>query len=180
MSPDADNVSRLRIFYSDTFELPLPAGHRFPIDKYRLLREALQDGENRGEYEFQLADAATDEQLLRVHTANYLTKLKDGALSPVEQRRLGFPWSPQLVERSRRSMIGAKSTRREIRDERSDCLLLSVEDSNSTLLGSTRRGARGRTSPASRPRRNRFRTERAFTWRAGRTMPFRTTVKVFA
>ena len=93
----------IKIFYSDTFELPLPDGHRFPLEKYRLLREHLQASELRNRLEFCLPEPATDEQLLRVHTADYLSKLKQGSLSAVEQRRIGFPWSPEMVERSRRS-----------------------------------------------------------------------------
>lgn len=93
----------IKTFYSDTFDLPLPDGHRFPLEKYRLLREHLQASELRDRLEFCLPEAATDEQLLRVHTAGYLNKLKRGSLSAVEQRRIGFPWSPEMVERSRRS-----------------------------------------------------------------------------
>ncbi|HEX2620216.1 MAG TPA: histone deacetylase, partial [Phototrophicaceae bacterium] len=48
-------------------------------------------------------DAATDEQILRCHDADYLEKVKTGTLSAQEIRRIGFPWSPQMVERSRRS-----------------------------------------------------------------------------
>ncbi|HLB45709.1 MAG TPA: hypothetical protein VJL59_01665 [Anaerolineales bacterium] len=44
--------------------------------------------------------------MLRVHTPGYLRKLRDGTLSEKEQRRLGFPWSPALLERSRRSVGG--------------------------------------------------------------------------
>ncbi len=98
-----DKLPRVQIFYSDTFELPLPEGHRFPIEKYRLLRERLQASELCGRIEFSLPNAATDEQLLMVHTAHYLDNLKRGVLSPTEQRRIGFPWSLEMVERSRRS-----------------------------------------------------------------------------
>ena len=92
----------MKIFYSDTFELPLPDGHRFPMDKYRRLRQRLQSRPLDGA-QFQLPDAATDEQLLRVHTRNYLDKLKLGTLTKIEERRIGFPMSPGLLERSRRS-----------------------------------------------------------------------------
>ena len=94
---------RIRTFYSDTFELPLPEGHRFPIEKYRMLRERLKQSNFRDRLEFCLPDAATDEQLLLVHTPDYLDKLKRGTLSRLEERRIGFPWSVSMVERSRRS-----------------------------------------------------------------------------
>ena len=47
--------------------------------------------------------AASDEQLLNAHSRDYLERVKSGGLSVEEQRRIGFPWSPQMVERSRRS-----------------------------------------------------------------------------
>jgi acetoin utilization deacetylase AcuC-like enzyme len=47
--------------------------------------------------------AATDEELLRVHDADYLARVCGGTLTAAEVRRLGFPWSPEMVERARRS-----------------------------------------------------------------------------
>ena len=85
----------MKAFYSDTFDLPLPAGHRFPIEKYRMLREHLQLSEFRDRLQFCLPFAATDKQLLRVHTADYLDKLNHGTLSRIEERRIGLS---QLME----------------------------------------------------------------------------------
>jgi acetoin utilization deacetylase AcuC-like enzyme len=99
----ANSPARLRVYYSDTFELPLPDGHRFPIEKYRLLRERLEKASFRNQLEFCLPNAATDDQLLLVHTADYLDKLNYGTLSRIEERRIGFPWSLRMVERSRHS-----------------------------------------------------------------------------
>lgn len=90
----------LSCFYADHFVLPLPEGHRFPMEKYRLLRERVAD-DNR--FVLREAPPATDQQLLRCHTADYLQRVTHGQLDRHEIRRLGFPWSPQLVERSRRS-----------------------------------------------------------------------------
>jgi acetoin utilization deacetylase AcuC-like enzyme len=56
-----------------------------------------------GEGELLEPHAATDEEILRAHDAEYLHKVKTGTLSAAEVRRIGFPWSPQMVERSRRS-----------------------------------------------------------------------------
>ena len=56
--------------------------------------------------ELHISPAADDETLLTVHTAGYLDRLEAGRLSAAEQRRIGFPWSPQIVERSRRSVGG--------------------------------------------------------------------------
>ncbi|MEM7587914.1 MAG: histone deacetylase [Acidobacteriota bacterium] len=93
----------MKIFYCDHFVLPLPEHHRFPMLKYRLLREAVAVAELG-----QLVEpaAATDEEILRVHDADYLERLVAGRLSERDVRRIGFPWSPQMVERSRRSVGG--------------------------------------------------------------------------
>lgn len=90
----------MKAYYSDTFVLPLPDGHRFPMTKYSRLREVVAE---MGIAELHLPDAATDEQLLRVHTADYLHRVTNGLLTAQEIRRIGFPWSPAMVERSRRS-----------------------------------------------------------------------------
>jgi acetoin utilization deacetylase AcuC-like enzyme len=95
---------RVRIFYCDHFVLPLPEGHRFPMAKYAMLRErvvAAGLGESLVE-----PPAATDEQLVRVHDAAHVERVKGGTLSADAVRRLGFPWSPFMVERSRRSVGG--------------------------------------------------------------------------
>ncbi|MDB4371031.1 histone deacetylase [Mariniblastus sp.] len=93
----------LKLFYSDTFELPLPDRHRFPMSKYRLLRERILQDSIASQCELSLPAAATNEQLSRVHTQEYVEAICAGNLSNVEIRRIGFPWSLAMVERSRRS-----------------------------------------------------------------------------
>lgn len=76
------------------------------MEKYRLLREKLvRDGIVQPDW-LHIPPAATDEQLLRVHTADYVHRVQNGLLTRREVQRMGFPWSPELVERSRRS-VGA-------------------------------------------------------------------------
>jgi acetoin utilization deacetylase AcuC-like enzyme len=93
----------LMIFYSDSFVLPLPAGHRFPMAKYAMLRERVAAAGLAAPEDLRLPEAASDAELRRAHTPAYIARVQDGALSPQEQRRIGFPWSPEMVERSRRS-----------------------------------------------------------------------------
>src|SRR4051794_3994190 len=92
----------MKVFYSDRYVLPLLEGHRFPASKYELLRrrvtEALVPPADLRE-----PHAATDEEILRAHTPEYLDKVETGRLSEAAVRRIGFPWSEQMVERSRRS-----------------------------------------------------------------------------
>jgi acetoin utilization deacetylase AcuC-like enzyme len=93
----------MRLFYSDTFVLPLPAGHRFPMEKYALLRERVVSAAIVPPERLQIPAAASDAELLLAHSADYIGRAQAGELSAQEQRRIGFPWSPQMVERSRRS-----------------------------------------------------------------------------
>ena len=93
----------MQAFYADQFVLPLPPGHRFPMSKYRLLREQLE-----GLPGLQLCQAlpASDGELALAHTPAYLSAVVDGTLGAAQQREIGFPWSEAMVERARRS-VGA-------------------------------------------------------------------------
>lgn len=91
------------LYYTDIFELPLPAGHRFPMAKYRLLRERLATASWATDVRFLIPEAASDEQLGLAHSAEYVGRAVRGELSDLEQRRIGFPWSELMIERSRRS-----------------------------------------------------------------------------
>lgn len=94
----------MRLFPSDRYPLPLPEGHRFPAAKYSLLRRRLEAHAAAGAaLEFVEPHAATDEELLRVHDRGYIGRVFSGTLTRDEQRRIGFPWSEPLVERSLRS-----------------------------------------------------------------------------
>ena len=70
------------------------------MEKYSRLRDLVN-----GERNIELVEAppATDTQILYAHDPSYLIKVIEGRLSPQEQREIGFPWSEQMVERSRRS-----------------------------------------------------------------------------
>ena len=94
----------MKLFYTDHFELPLPAGHRFPMAKYRLLRE--RAAAELSQAELVSPAAASDAQLLLAHAPGYVKRVQLGQLSTAEVRRIGFPWTAALVERSRRS-VGA-------------------------------------------------------------------------
>jgi acetoin utilization deacetylase AcuC-like enzyme len=94
----------MRLFPSDRYPLPLPDGHRFPAAKYALLRRRLEAHAAAGAaFEFVEPHAATDDELVRVHDRAYVGRVLSGRLSREEVRRIGFPWSPELVARSLRS-----------------------------------------------------------------------------
>ncbi len=96
----------LQAWSSAAYTFPLPAGHRFPIEKYALLRDAvIAEGLVASSHVHEPARATTEE-LERVHTRDYVERLTSGALGEAELRSLGFPWSPALVERSYRAVGG--------------------------------------------------------------------------
>ena len=96
----------MHVFYSDPFSFPLPPEHRFPLAKYRLLRERIERWPAATGVELLLAPRALRDELLLVHTADYVDRFAAGALSREAMQRIGFPWSPELVERSLRSCGG--------------------------------------------------------------------------
>jgi acetoin utilization deacetylase AcuC-like enzyme len=88
------------------YKVPLPPGHRFPIEKYALLRErAIRAGLVAPALMHDPARVSRT-ALLRVHTPEYVDRLTSGTLDPAALRRLGFPWSEGLVERSLRAVGG--------------------------------------------------------------------------
>ncbi len=94
----------MRAFHSDAFVLPLPAGHPFPMTKYRLLREAAEislPGVRVTE-----ATPATDGELALAHEPAWIDAVANGTTTAAQQREIGFPWSERMVERARRS-VGA-------------------------------------------------------------------------
>ena len=104
----------MKAFYSDHFVLPLPSGHRFPMEKYSRLRELVGTLPN---LELLEAPSVSDTQILYAHDPHYLLKVIKGNLSADEQKEIGFPWSEKMVERSRRSagatIAAAKTATRE-------------------------------------------------------------------
>ncbi|MFW6078559.1 MAG: histone deacetylase [Gemmatimonadota bacterium] len=108
----------MKVYACDQFVLPLPAGHRFPMAKYARLRRRVASTaslaataagaptDRPASFELHVPEAASDAELVRAHRPDYVRRVAAGALDPAEVRRIGFPWSPRLVERSRRSVGG--------------------------------------------------------------------------
>jgi acetoin utilization deacetylase AcuC-like enzyme len=87
-------------FAHDVFAYPLPPGHRFPLAKYRLVREAAAELPG---LELRRADAAGWDDLALTHSPDWIARVRHGRLERREQLALGLPWSPELVERARRA-----------------------------------------------------------------------------
>ena len=104
ISRPAVTIRPVQAFYADQFVLPLPEGHRFPMGKYRLLRDWLT--QHLPSVQLQVAHAATDGQLALCHTPDYIQGITSGSIDPARMREIGFPWSEAMAERARRS-VGA-------------------------------------------------------------------------
>lgn len=90
----------MRAFAHDVYTYPLPEGHRFPLAKYRLVREAAEGVEG---IDVQDSEAAGWDDLRRAHSADWVDRVRDGRLERRELLGLGLPWSEALVERARRA-----------------------------------------------------------------------------
>jgi acetoin utilization deacetylase AcuC-like enzyme len=93
----------LRLFYCDRHAIPLPPGHKFPAGKYALLRALLASD---GLYHFEPAPSADPATIELAHDPVYVRQFLDGTLDPRIMRRIGFPWSEALVNRTLASVGG--------------------------------------------------------------------------
>ncbi|MET0334060.1 MAG: histone deacetylase [Rhizobacter sp.] len=94
----------MQAFFADYLSLQLPPGHRFPFQKYGLLRERVA-GEL-GSLSLNPAPPASEGELALAHEPHYITAMLQGHLSAAQQREIGFPWSPAMADRACRS-VGA-------------------------------------------------------------------------
>jgi acetoin utilization deacetylase AcuC-like enzyme len=102
-----------RIFYPDTPELPLPEKHRFPISKYRLLRERIVAERLLARSQLVPSPPASLRELQLAHDTGYVESVLAGTLSASAQRIIGLPWSATLVRRSRATVGGSLAAGRE-------------------------------------------------------------------
>jgi acetoin utilization deacetylase AcuC-like enzyme len=102
----------MEVWAHDRWRFPLPEHHRFPVEKYTLLRERLLADGTVAPGEVREADAAPWGWLEAVHDPELVDRIRTGALTVREERGLGLPWSPELVERGRRSVGGTVAAAR--------------------------------------------------------------------
>jgi acetoin utilization deacetylase AcuC-like enzyme len=93
-------------YYTDHIEVPLPPGHRFPMKKYRMLREKVMADGIIHPNQLHESPMVLDEDLLRAHDEAYVFGLKNKTLSEKELRPIGLTWSPELLNRSYSSAGG--------------------------------------------------------------------------
>ncbi|HZU31053.1 MAG TPA: histone deacetylase [Candidatus Angelobacter sp.] len=98
-----ESPSRRRLFSTDTYQITLPEGHKFPVLKYGMFRKLL---EKEGLYQIEQAPPADPETIGLAHDPAYVSDFIGGRLSPAAMRRIGLPWSDILVKRSLASVGG--------------------------------------------------------------------------
>jgi acetoin utilization deacetylase AcuC-like enzyme len=101
---------RRRLYYCDHHRFPLPDGHKFPVEKYRLLRERLSVD---GAWDLQPAPRASPEDVELAHDPAYVRAFLTGSIDTQSMRRIGFPWSRALVERTLASVGGTLAASRD-------------------------------------------------------------------
>ena len=104
---------RVRFFFPDIEEMPVPAGHRFPASKYRLLRALAEREAIFAAGSLAASPEASIGELERAHAPAYVAAVLEGTLTPEMVRRIGLPWSPALVRRSRATVGGSLAAARE-------------------------------------------------------------------
>eukprot|EP00457_Paulinella_chromatophora_P004133 gb/GEZN01004143.1/.p1 GENE.gb/GEZN01004143.1/~~gb/GEZN01004143.1/.p1 ORF type:complete len:599 (-),score=70.56 gb/GEZN01004143.1/:218-1792(-) len=95
----------LVLYYNDVYQFPLPSGHRFPMEKYRVVRERLQQLLTEQAH-FYVSPFASREDLCTTHHPEYVKRFLEGTLSEKEIRWIGFPWSQKGVKRALSSTGG--------------------------------------------------------------------------
>jgi acetoin utilization deacetylase AcuC-like enzyme len=93
-------MKEFRIFYSPYYYADIGEGHVFPIKKFELVRDCLLKEKTLSPREIVEPQPASIEDVLLVHTEDYIKRLINGELTVKEIRRLGLPWSKSLVRRS--------------------------------------------------------------------------------
>ncbi len=93
----------MKIFYHDTFPIPLPEKHSFPKEKYLYLRQRISERLDDQLVDLRIPEPVSEEAILRAHDAEYIRRFIEGRLTDKEIRRVGLPWSPQIVTRTRYS-----------------------------------------------------------------------------
>ena len=86
-----------KLIYSDDYYLPI-GQHVFPAEKYRRIHQRLIETKVADESDFLTPQPASEQDILLVHTPDYVDKLKSGTLSSQEELQLEVPFSPELVK----------------------------------------------------------------------------------
>jgi acetoin utilization deacetylase AcuC-like enzyme len=88
----------MKAFYSDQYHIDLPPNHRFPIEKYRMLREGLLEQHILTQQDLIEAPLAERDLITLAHSPEYVDAIFSGSVDARMMRQIGLPWSPALVQ----------------------------------------------------------------------------------
>ncbi|MCH1534043.1 MAG: histone deacetylase [Schleiferiaceae bacterium] len=91
----------IKVAWAPIYHHSLPDNHRFPMAKYSLLPQQLLYEGTLTKENFFAPSLASEAQILRTHCPHYFKSLMDGSIDGKAQRKIGFPWSEQLIKRER-------------------------------------------------------------------------------
>ncbi|WP_413792750.1 MULTISPECIES: histone deacetylase family protein [unclassified Pseudomonas] len=97
----------LPLIYHEDYSPEFPAEHRFPMDKFRLLRDHLVDSGLTCDADLLRPSLCPPDILALAHDRAYIERYMGGELSREDQRRLGLPWSEALARRTVRAVGGS-------------------------------------------------------------------------
>ncbi|HRD74753.1 MAG TPA: histone deacetylase [Hyphomicrobiaceae bacterium] len=97
----------MQLFFPHVPPLPLPDGHRFPVGKYAMLRQAIESDAGFSRVTLTPATPASEREIALAHAPDYVAAMTSGRVSPEAMRRIGLPWSDTLIQRSRATVGGA-------------------------------------------------------------------------
>jgi acetoin utilization deacetylase AcuC-like enzyme len=107
----------MKVFYSDHYTVPLPEGHKFPMEKYRLVREKLLSDGILSPSELHEPVLPSKDIIILAHSPEYYDSFENGTIEPMAVRRIGLPWSKELFRRSLASVGGAIGSARAALEE---------------------------------------------------------------
>ena len=123
-SSSITSASQFVFYYNDMYKVDLPEKHKFPMGKYALVREQLQErlsmmssdvaADAEVDVTFRVSPLVTVEELQTTHCPIYISRFLQGNTTPAEQRVVGFPWSQQGVLRSLSSVGGTLAAARHV------------------------------------------------------------------
>lgn len=99
----------LYIYYNDVYKVDLPETHRFPMEKYKLVRKKVQDyviTNHLQNIQFNISPLISKDELITTHCSNYIDRFLTGQLTSLEIRKIGFPWNKNQIGRSLSSVGG--------------------------------------------------------------------------
>jgi acetoin utilization deacetylase AcuC-like enzyme len=105
----SQSAFRRRLFSTDQYRITLPDGHKFPVEKYGMLRGLV---EKEGLFQLERSPVADAKTVALAHDPDYVNQFAEGGLAPAAMRRIGLPWSQVLVQRAFASVGGTISASR--------------------------------------------------------------------